>query len=92
MDVMSYREHKTNVYAWQLANILGGRQELLLSTVQCRKLSWFGHVCRHDTLPMTILQGTVDAIGVAVEYHANYGRINQRIDRPLDVVIAAHHG
>ena len=25
-----------------------------------RKLSWFGHVCRHDTLPKTKLQGEVD--------------------------------
>ena len=41
-------------------SILAGRQELLLSTVKRRKLSWFGHVCRHDTLPMIILQGTVD--------------------------------
>ena len=26
-----------------------------------RKLSWFSHVCRHDTLPKIILQGTVDS-------------------------------
>ena len=31
---------------------------LLLSTVNARKLSWFGHVCGHDTLPDIILQGT----------------------------------
>ena len=24
------------------------------------KLSWFGHICRHDTLPKIILQGSVD--------------------------------
>ena len=23
-------------------------------------LAWFDHVCRHDTLPKSILQGTVD--------------------------------
>ena len=45
---------------WQQANILAGRQELLLVTVMRRKLSWFGHVCRHDTLPEIMLQGTVD--------------------------------
>ena len=28
-------------------------------TVKRRKLSWFGHFCRHDALPMIILQGTV---------------------------------
>ena len=29
-------------------------------TANRRKTSWFGHVCRHDTLPNIILQGTVD--------------------------------
>ena len=45
---------------WQRVNILARRRELLLSTVKHRKLSWFGHVCCHDTLPKIILQGTVD--------------------------------
>ena len=57
---ISYREHKTNEYVWQQVSILAGPQELLLSTVKRRKLSWFGHVCRHDTLPKIILQGSVD--------------------------------
>ena len=34
--------HKTE---WQQVNILTGRQEFLLSTVNSRKLSWFGHIC-----------------------------------------------
>ena len=29
--------------------------------VNRRKLSWFSHVCRHDTLPKIILQGTLDS-------------------------------
>ena len=29
-------------------------------TVKRRKLSWFGHVCRHDALPKIIAQRTVD--------------------------------
>ena len=29
-------------------------------TVKRRKLSWFGYVCYHDTLPKIILQKTVD--------------------------------
>ena len=33
---------------------------VLLSTVKRRNLSRFGHVCRHDTLPKIMLQGTVD--------------------------------
>ena len=36
-----------------------GRQELLPSTVKRRKISQFGHVCRHDTLPKITLQGPV---------------------------------
>ena len=49
-----------NEYAWPQISILAGCQELLLETVKCRKLSWFGHVRRHDMLPKVILQGTVD--------------------------------
>ena len=29
-------------------------------TVKRRKLSWFSHVCHHDTLPKTILEEIVD--------------------------------
>ena len=55
----SYREHKMNDYVWQQVAILAGPQELLLSTVQHHKLSWFGHVCRHDTLPKIIQQAVL---------------------------------
>ena len=55
-----YIEHKTNEYVWQLVNILAGHQELLLSAVKGRKLSWFGHVCRHDTLPKSYYSERVD--------------------------------
>ena len=51
MPHISYKEHKTNEYVWQQVDILAGRQKLLLSTVNRCKLSWFGHVCGHDTLP-----------------------------------------
>ena len=57
---ISCREHKTNECVWQQANILAGRQQLLLSTVKHRTLSWFGHVCRRGTLPKIIIQGTVE--------------------------------
>ena len=50
-------ERKINEHMWQQVIIPARRQELLLSTVKRRK---FGHVCRHDTLPKIILQGTVD--------------------------------
>ena len=51
MLVVSYRQHKTNEYVWQQVSILAGCHALLLTTVRRRKLSWFGHVCRHDTPP-----------------------------------------
>ena len=35
-------------------------QEPLLATVKRRKLAWFGHVTRHESLSKTILQGTVE--------------------------------
>ena len=54
IDIL-YTDHKTNEYVWQQVDILAGRQELLLSTVERRKLSWFGHVYRHETLPKIIL-------------------------------------
>ena len=55
----SYKEYKINEYVWQQVIILAGRQELLLSVVKRRKLSWFGHVFRHDALQKMILQGSV---------------------------------
>ena len=60
---MSYREHETNEYVWQPVSVLAGRQELLLSTVKRGKLSWFGHVCHHDTLTKIILQGSLGVTG-----------------------------
>ena len=45
---------------WQQVHIFARHPELLLSGVKRRKLSWFGHVCRHDTVPKIILQGAVD--------------------------------
>ena len=35
--------------------------DALLPAIRRRKLSWFGHVCQHDTLPSeNLLQGTVE--------------------------------
>ncbi|KAL8579713.1 hypothetical protein ACOMHN_034789 [Nucella lapillus] len=55
-----YSEHKTNEYARQRIDTLADKQEPLLSVVKCRKLTWFGHVNRHDSLDKTILQGTIE--------------------------------
>ena len=57
---ITYHERKTNQYVWQVVENLVGPQEPLLATVKRRKLQWYGHVSRHDTLSKTILQGTVE--------------------------------
>ena len=57
---ISYKEHKTNDYVWSTVKNLVGPQEPLLTTIKRRKLMWFGHHLRHDSLSKTILQGTVE--------------------------------
>ncbi|KAL8611307.1 hypothetical protein ACOMHN_013738 [Nucella lapillus] len=49
-----------NEYVRQRIDTLTGKQEPLLSVVKCHKLTWFGHVNRHDSLAKTVLQGTVE--------------------------------
>ena len=41
-------------------NFLVSPQEPPLATVKRRKLAWFGHVTRNDSLSKTILQGTLE--------------------------------
>ena len=60
LGLASYREHKINDYMRQHVNVLAGHQGILLSTIKHRKSSSFDHVCRRDTLPKTILHGTVE--------------------------------
>ena len=55
---ISWKDRKTNEFVRGQINKLAGHQEPLLSIVKKRKLVWYGHVCRHNTLPKTILQGT----------------------------------
>ena len=56
---ISYLQRQTNRSVRHQAEAACGKQEPLLSTVKRRKLNWFGHICRHNTLAKTILQGTV---------------------------------
>ncbi|GFS04037.1 endonuclease-reverse transcriptase [Elysia marginata] len=56
---ISYKDHITNESVRELVVAYVGPQEPLLATVKRRKLAWFGHVTRHDSLSKTILQGTV---------------------------------
>ena len=58
--VISYMNHKTNEYVRNMTATLVGPQPPLLATVKRRKLSWFGHVTRHDSLCKTVLQGTLE--------------------------------
>ena len=48
--LISYLEHKTNRWARNKINFLVGPQKPLLTTVKRRKLAWFGHVTRRDSL------------------------------------------
>lgn len=57
---ISFREHRTNEYVLNTIRNLVGPQEPLLATIKRRKLAWFGHHTRHDSLSKTILQGTVE--------------------------------
>ena len=57
---ISYREHKTNTFVRNRVENLVGPQEPLLATVKRRKLAWFGHITRHESLSKTIMQGTVE--------------------------------
>ena len=41
-------------------NFFMGSQEPLLETVKRHKLTWFGHVMRHDSLSKTILRGILE--------------------------------
>jgi len=57
---ISYLERKTNEFVRDSIRTLVGPQEPVLATVKRRKLQWFGHVTRHNTLSKIILQGTVE--------------------------------
>ena len=57
---ISYLEHTTNDWVRSNINFLVGPQEPLLVTVKRRKLGWFGHATRHDSLSKTILQGNLE--------------------------------
>ena len=57
---ISYRERKTNEYVREKIEDLVGKQEPLLATVKRRKLAFFGHMMRHDSLSKIIIQGTVE--------------------------------
>ena len=55
-----WHARKTNEHVLVQVTSLAGPQEPLLATVKRRKLAWFGHVTRHNSLPKTVLQGTLE--------------------------------
>ena len=61
---INYRQKKTNAYVKEIITILVGKYEPLLNTIKRRKLSYYGHLCRHDSLSKTIMQGMVEGTRV----------------------------
>ena len=53
-----WTEHRTSDFVRLQVATLAGPQVPLLATVKRTKLTWLGHVIRHDTLSKTFLQGT----------------------------------
>ena len=46
---INYLQRKTNAYVKETITILVGKYEPLLTTIKRRKLSYYGHLCRHDS-------------------------------------------
>ena len=57
---ISWLDRKTNDFVHAQVATLAGPQVPLLAIVKKRKLSWFGHITRHNSLPKTVLQGTLE--------------------------------
>ena len=75
MEGILYREHKqTHTYG----NRSMSSPDVRSFFVNRRKLSWFGHVCRHDTLPMIIYKEKW-VIVVIEEDQVNHERTTPRI-------------
>ena len=58
-----------------------------LSAIRRRRLSWFGHICQHDTLPKTILQRTMYMTVVVAKVMEG---LHQVVNKPVTVVTDAH--
>ena len=57
---ISWKDHKTNEHVHDQVTLLAGPYEKLLQIVKRRKLTWFGHISRHDSMAKEILQGTLE--------------------------------
>ena len=59
-----------------------GPQELLLATVKRRKLAWFVHVTRHDSLSKAILHGDLGGWATPWSAEVVLDEQHQRVDVP----------
>ena len=84
---------ETSPHDWMGSNInfLVSSQEPLLATVKRRKLAWFGHVTRHDSLSKTILQGTLEVGRRCVQQRKCWMDNIKRVDIPA-YARTAHNG
>ena len=57
---ITYKEGKTNIFVKNKINTQIGTFEPLLQTIRRRKLKWFGHSSRHNSITKTNLQGMVE--------------------------------
>ena len=88
---ISYLEQKTNDWMQSEINFLVGPQEPLLTTVKRRKLAWFGHATRHDSLSKTILSGHLGGWAMPWSAAEMLDGQHQRVDIPASAR-AAHKG
>ena len=57
---ISWKDRKTNDSVHKEITARAGPQENLVGIVKRRKLAWFGHITRHDSLAKTVMQGTLE--------------------------------
>ena len=55
---ITYRQRNDYIHE-KIINLIG-KYEPLLSTIKRRKLKYYSHICRHNGLAKTILQGKVE--------------------------------
>ena len=57
---INYLQMKTNKYVYETIIKLVSKFEPLLSTINRRKISYYGHICRHNSMEKMIMQGKVE--------------------------------
>ena len=57
---ISWKDRKTNEFVQGGIKARAGQQENLLGIEKRRKLAWFGHISRHNSLAKTVVQGTLE--------------------------------